>query len=617
MQGSMVPFLGAGVSQQASNPKKKSFQPTVKWMEEALAQKLGRRLAQYGCTERSRAVLGMLSVPWQEGKAFPWELFAKACKEQQFGHLAEIASWVMPHTIVCKTIGIQYLAHLEPRPAHRYLVYLAREGLLTEIMTTNYDTCIEAAFKRTFAPEEGSSGELPPGLAVVTSLEEYRQHGGRLLAMGDRYQRPVLKLYKINGCAQRRGEFEHIILTERQLHNFSDERQWSAHLFCDRARSRSLVFSGFGSDEPQIRHTVLTLMEEFSRQPAPDHPDALCSLPNAPWVVAYAATLSYSQLQILHAFRRVHSKHPSLEECAQHTFTGREVQYFEAQNHETTLPADLFWKRVFQSIYLGLLWQYADIGSWFYTWLQTITEQPESIREELFAWLDPEHFGQQLYIAKQHKDAWKQALPAEKPFGEFPWLLEEEEPCSRLRLSHWLFVIHHPLDNSQKPDNYYLPLREDSISILTLLYLFYRLVERQKQDWYTQVSSDGPVGLTITIPVTSAAPSETHTVQVVGHATLPSGPLLLRRTPTGNEDTIELRSLWVIEVPSLLRHISQEPGINAIPNNGNAHTLRVTCKRIPAHEILKKSETIDFPLLSRYFAEQPLGRVTRATLIAL
>ncbi len=60
----------------------------------------------------------------------------------------------------------------------------------------------------------------------------------------------------LNGCAKK----SNIILTERQLQNWR-ENKWARDLFRVRCRTRSILFSGFGSQEPQIRHTVLQVKE--------------------------------------------------------------------------------------------------------------------------------------------------------------------------------------------------------------------------------------------------------------------------------------------------------------------------------------------------------------------
>lgn len=76
---------------------------------------------------------------------------------------------------------------------------------------------------------------------------------------------------------------ERIVLTERQLQTFRDQG-WAHDLFKDRARTRALLFCGFGSEEPQIRHTALALMEEFSRNGRVDNADDVMGLPNAPFL---------------------------------------------------------------------------------------------------------------------------------------------------------------------------------------------------------------------------------------------------------------------------------------------------------------------------------------------
>lgn len=69
------------------------------------------------------------------------------------------------------------------------LVYLVREGLIREVITTNYDCCIETAFADSLPP-----GAMPDEqLGVIRSLEEYRHEAGRHTEAGH------LLVYKING----------------------------------------------------------------------------------------------------------------------------------------------------------------------------------------------------------------------------------------------------------------------------------------------------------------------------------------------------------------------------------------------------------------------------------
>jgi SIR2-like domain len=152
------------------------------------------------------------------------------------------------------------------------LAYLAREGLITEIITTNWDCGIEHAFGRSFGwNRESAAGEA---LAVIRNLYQYRTGGGRRYTR-DAHYRPILHLYKINGCAQEYGNYlqaigtihqtdpsfepgvaQRLVLTERQLQTFRSE-YWARDLFQDRRRTHALLLCGFGSEEPQVRHTAL------------------------------------------------------------------------------------------------------------------------------------------------------------------------------------------------------------------------------------------------------------------------------------------------------------------------------------------------------------------------
>ncbi len=148
---------------------------------------------------------------------------------------------------------------------------LAADGFIEEMITTNYDCGIEAAWKA-LAPRSGPRHE--ERLRVVTrptGMDRPRP----------RWQQAAPILYKINGCA---GELkaaiereqydpraaqeaaERILLTESQIQGFrgAGDRQWVRDLIRDRTRSRVLVLSGFGSDEPQVWHLIRAVQEELA-----------------------------------------------------------------------------------------------------------------------------------------------------------------------------------------------------------------------------------------------------------------------------------------------------------------------------------------------------------------
>jgi hypothetical protein len=282
-------------------------------------------------------------------------LLPKREQHHSLGWLADLGTLLWGHREVCRTIKIEQFAYLNPLPAHRYLAYLAREGLVTEIISTNYDCCIERAFNDSF----GFDGERP--IAVIRNLADYRQQGGCQSHRGQ----PRLRLYKINGCA---GKYEKalknaeespteglshweatarsIILTERQMQDFRDAH-WAKGLLQDRGRCKSLFFCGFGSEEPQVRHAVIALAAEFENPSANLYrPDDVAKLANAPFLAAYDKKLSFPQIQILSAFFDAHTRHDSVALSAAervrawsiNVFSGSDDQAFRSVDGK--LPAD-------------------------------------------------------------------------------------------------------------------------------------------------------------------------------------------------------------------------------------------------------------------------------------
>ena len=179
--------------------------------------------------------------------------------------LAEIAIRRHSHVRVCRVLGIAEWKDKRPAPAHRYLAMLAADGVIDEMITTNYDCCLENAWKALGRKD---------GLVVVSDAAELHQ-------ARPRWNDAHLVLFKINGCAKKLSKStspkndpdpaeeeaaRKILLTDTQLLGLErrDERRWVRDLLRDRTRSRTLLFSGFGSDEPQVWHVVRLILEELA-----------------------------------------------------------------------------------------------------------------------------------------------------------------------------------------------------------------------------------------------------------------------------------------------------------------------------------------------------------------
>jgi len=438
---SVVPFLGAGFSYGAGDGTGFTSAPDA--MPTALIDLLERIFSASASTGRPGA--GTLD-----------KTFGRAKDLKSLGQLAELATVLLGPRAVCETLTIARYADLRPLPSHRHLVHLVREGLIREIITTNYDTCLETAFRESL--EDPAQAETRS--AVITSLEAYRRRAAAHLLPGH------LLLYKINGCAaeyaaerhsdepgRARRAAERIILTERQLQNFRRE-QWAQDLLRDRARTRTLLFSGFGSEEPQIRHTVLTMMEEFEGDGRKElRPAEAMDLPNAPFLQEYNAALSFYQLQILVGFLDAHSYPPYDDEVLDTRINTlfRNVLCGEAGG--PPLDAATFLRRLSGVVFRELVRQATDDDKDLALWLRWRTPAWRMWLPEPMHLLDG---------------------PTDDP-TEPPWVLRDPADPDRFPLPLWRLLYTMRFPGRPSPPDYYLPLRDEPVLILVTLILLAHL----------------------------------------------------------------------------------------------------------------------------------------------
>lgn len=473
-QGCVIPFVGAGISDKAKIKNDTDFSPKVSAMKNNLATKLN------SMPGNSNLVNSLI-----QNHNYEINDIAKGCKRKtedncrkigkhientgyiSMDRLAEIHEWLLGEEKTCDVIDIEKFAFLDPRAAHQYLAYLARDGLITEIISTNYDCCIERAFKKSFLFDDANNHPI----AVIRDLLEYRKYGGKLKTP-DSPRKSILHLYKINGCASNdSSSASRIILTERQLQNFRDEK-WVEDMLKDRARRRNLLFCGFGSEEPQVRHTALGISKEFQTTAEQfDNTDDISKLPNAPFLSAHSQP-TFAQLQIMVSFVRAHmdEKYKTLDETEKidawlkNVFSGSEAEKLE--EGETNLTADLFFKRLYQAAFGRLIVRHTRSDSLFYHWLSNHTPHPG-------LWCS--YLKQELYPDIDRKNESGSNLPDISYFGKWPCLLEPSGE-GVLILWTWLWTMKYP--EKRLPDNsfWYLPLSEDPLFILTALLLLTALV---------------------------------------------------------------------------------------------------------------------------------------------
>ncbi|MGI9953424.1 SIR2 family protein [Moorellaceae bacterium AZ2] len=479
LQGKVIPFLGAGISNDAeyrNAESDSSVRPTVQNWKTVILNKIKEK-----DTHRNEEHNSWLDWCWKSSQCHPntrricnnhscrssTEGFSQSecnlINNISLAQLCEMYLWLcggQAHgydPLIKEVLKIHTLVDLQPTPAHRYIAYLAREGLIDEVITTNYDTCMELAYSHTFKENR------PDAAQVIVDLKDYRNKSGvvRQEDSGKWYR--CLKIYKINGCARKlkleEAKAATILLTEKQLQDWR-ERHWARDLFRDRLRSRTILFSGFGSNEPQVRHTALQVVEEFQIE---EKNNSSSDQENALFIAAYEKYLSFTQMQILYAYLQAYADNQSalpFETVHQNVFCGADYPFFaddtnsdsEAEK-EYTLDKNLFWKRVFQATFCKLLREYCRKGSVAVAYLSALIPCAETLLQEMVEWFAPE----------------------ERPFGRFPQLLEITSG-GVLPLSRWVWCVRY--GEAGPPAGWYAPLAERPVLIpLILLTVFLSLDE--------------------------------------------------------------------------------------------------------------------------------------------
>lgn len=257
-----------------------------------------------------------------------------------------------PYKGLVEQLEIAEFSNLDPTPAHLYMAYIAREGLLNEFITTNYDCNLEKAYFATFG---GCRSDV---IDVISCLDEYTDLAGKRASPcpgEDTAHR--IKVYKINGCAAkltgRSDEAANILLTEAQLQNWR-VRHWAEDLFRVKFRSTCITLVGFGNEEPQIRHTVQQVLEEYSHNSSwRKNSPSIFSRPNAPIVTMFDPYPSFPQRQLIHGYAHwmgLEGRDGESLLCGPQEFSAR----FPGANCNR-LPADMLWQRLYQAVFRRLV----------------------------------------------------------------------------------------------------------------------------------------------------------------------------------------------------------------------------------------------------------------------
>lgn len=341
-----MPVAGAGISMSSSSPSTEKVH-NVKWMVNTLKKELFKlRSARYKaedhgtickcwCSHELEALGHKITGETCKGVCFFCDI-TKAASANQLGCLSELYLWEFAsldvgYKSLVEVLKIDQYRDLCPTPAHYYIAKLSREGLINEVITTNYD----CNFEKAYVELSGASNS-----DVISCLDDYRKKGAEI---GD-VNVNRLKVFKVNGCAERlvdtdfKKRYESILLTERQLQKWRN-RQWAADVFRDRLRSKSLIFVGFGSDEPQVHHTLQTVLDEYTDE-LEDNDKEVLETHSAPIVAVFDAYPTFHQQQIVNTYALHHKKHPQ----------GGDKLIIRHPDREQNLTADELWKSIYERV---------------------------------------------------------------------------------------------------------------------------------------------------------------------------------------------------------------------------------------------------------------------------
>jgi SIR2-like protein len=197
-----------------------------------------------------------------------------------------------PHADRLENVYASYIDRLKPR--HAVLAWLALEGLLPVLVTTNYDLLIEGAYRlaglqpllaeryggtRTAATPQTSWNRRLRHYTPIADAMQFFSHG-------DGHQSALI--LKIHGCAHlyrtERGDLTAnlsdgqiseqlerwrqvlptIVFTFREIQNWRDD-SWSRDYLQSLLRTRTVLFAGYSTTDAVIHDTFRSVYEEMAR----------------------------------------------------------------------------------------------------------------------------------------------------------------------------------------------------------------------------------------------------------------------------------------------------------------------------------------------------------------
>lgn len=404
--GGIIPFLGAGLTLLCEGPDGNTIARTSEMICSVCRQLHERDPRKSRCRVNSNS--SCCNELRDSPNDQPESESGRPCgKKRGLAETCEEYLWNSGDisTLVLEVLNMEEFTELEISRAHRYIAYLARESVIEEAITTNYDTSLERAYDESLNEGHGGNRKFAHS---VSSLQRYREVAG---IRQENDQPPPLKVYHINGCAldlqgvreakahKRKEICSTILLTERQLQDWRD-RQWGRDLLRDRLRCKNIVFSGFGSPEPQVRHTVLQVLEEFELNSAKDQSKHKRTngekpgwdAPNAVFVHAYEG-LTFEHKQMLMAYANTSGTNTTTVKSIKKSgncFTPDDASLFVGELRNC-LAADDFWRQVYKAVFWRLLTRgWLSYGSPFYYLMLLGISCADVLLSQVRNWLLPD-----------------------------------------------------------------------------------------------------------------------------------------------------------------------------------------------------------------------------------
>jgi SIR2-like domain len=176
-----------------------------------------------------------------------------------------------------------YLGRLRAR--HFVLAWLAHEGLLPVVVSTNYDLLLEGAFRLAGMEPKVAEVErthpLEPDAPMCEDLRWNRRlqnftpisDATQFFSYGDGYQSALI--LKIHGCVYRyryelqtpnswRNVLPTMVFTFREVQNWRED-SWSRDYLQSLLRTRTVAFAGYSTADPVIHDTFRSVYEEMAR----------------------------------------------------------------------------------------------------------------------------------------------------------------------------------------------------------------------------------------------------------------------------------------------------------------------------------------------------------------